>query len=485
MNYHVNRDGQNLGSFPLEELRRRRTAGQLTGKELIWTEGMAAWLPLDSILPPVPPGHASPPVEKPKSDWTLVWVLTAMALLLGGSITVGLIVVRPALNEFLAKISAIPRELAAGSSAMDAATKPVPINPHTLTAADVLKSQREFRVRQYLEGYELRGERDPECDALAEGMISNWIACNYGGVVNSNLPSLAVMCDRLARDPDCTDPLVLTVAGVNAVELREAIRRLQRAVKGFQNSDHLAYPKLYATVSLEDRLIENGTNSGMLDAQALQYLQAAFTDGSLRPEDQAEIADILLNGWGRSFFGRNAIQIYTIIQGQGKQFQWLALVLEGQTEINAAWAARGGGYENTVSAAGWQGFAQHLASARRYLTEAWKLRPNLPLAPDRMIYVSLGDSDINEMRVWFDRTVTAQIDYPDAWSQTRWGLRPRWYGDTDSMLAFGVTALNTHRFDTDVPHVYFDSLSDVESEMQLPSGEHIYGRDDIWTNLEE
>jgi uncharacterized protein YfiM (DUF2279 family) len=102
-----------------------------------------------------------------------------------------------------------------------------------------------------------------------------------------------------------------------------------------------------------------------------------------------------------------------------------------------------------------------------------------------MIYVALGDSDISEMRRWFDRATTAQLDYAGAWNHLRWGLRPRWYGDRDSMLALGVAALKTRRFDTDVPRKYFDSLSDVEEEMGLPAGEHLYGRDNIWPHLQE
>jgi hypothetical protein len=99
--------------------------------------------------------------------------------------------------------------------------------------------------------------------------------------------------------------------------------------------------------------------------------------------------------------------------------------------------------------------------------------------------VSLGDSNIEEMRQWFDRTTTAQIDYPKAWSDLRWGLRPRWYGDEKSMLALGVAAVNTQRFDTDVPRKLFDSISDVESEISLPVGQHIYGRDDVWPHLKQ
>lgn len=489
MNYHLSRDGQNLGVFTLEELRRRRAAGELTGSELIWTEGMPQWLPLNAIMPPGTPGAITPPIQSaPRPSRVLFWVLLITGLMIAGFLAMAVIgyrmVVRPMLKELSQHSAGDLVSPLVQSAAMEAASKPVVIAPNSLTAADVTKSAREFRIRQYLDGYKLRGERNPECDALALGMISNWIACNYEGVVDTNLPSLQELGNRLANDPQCTDPLVLTVAAVNAVELHEANRRLERAVKGFQNSKHLGYPKLFAIETLAEKLIiDRNDRLPVLDAQGLGYLQDAFTDGSIRPEDQPDIANSLVCGWGKSFLDRNGPQLYGMVQREGEPYRWLALVLQGESEINEAWKARGDGYSDAVSQSGWQGFNQHLATARDCLTQAWELNKNWPLAPTRMMTVSLGDSGIGEMRKWFDRAVAAQFDYADAWSEMRWGLRPRWYGDTDSMMAFGVMALNTGRFDTAVPRVFFDALSDVEAESDLPAGQHLYERPAVWQHL--
>ena len=492
MNYHLSRGGQNLGVFPLEELRRRRAAGELTGSELVWTEGMTAWLPLDSVMPPRVPGQIGAVPQKQNSSDSmrvLIWVLVIVGLVLVFAVCAGVagyrMVLRPALKQLLPNVPG-GSALVAQSSAMEAASEPVAAGTNTLTVADVNKTAREFRIRQYLDGYKLRGQRNPECDALALGMISNWIACNYGGVVDTNLPPLSDMGNRLVNDTNCTDPLVLTAAAVNTVELHETIRRLERAVKGFQDSRHLGYPKFYATESLADKLIyDQADRLPVLDKQGLLDLQDALSDGSIRPEDQPIIAEILIFGWGQDFLSRNGPAVYQMVQKQGEQYRWLAMVLQGQYEIDEAWRERGDGYVNEVSESGWQGFSKHLSIARDCFTGAWELNKNWPLAPDRMIYVSLGDSNISEMRKWFDRTVAVQIDYADAWKQMRWGLRPRWYGDTDSMMAFGVTALNTGRFDIDVPRNFVDSLSDVESEMDLPPGKHIYDRPDVWEHLKQ
>jgi hypothetical protein len=66
----------------------------------------------------------------------------------------------------------------------------------------------------------------------------------------------------------------------------------------------------------------------------------------------------------------------------------------------------------------------------------------------------------------------------------RWGLRPRWYGSLEAMLALGTLALDTKRFDTDVPRTFFDAVSDLESELGLSYGQHIYGRADIFPSIQ-
>ena len=496
MDYHLHRNGQDLGIFPLEELRRRRQAGELTGEEYVWCPGMPDWLPLDQVLTgssstATSAGKPSPPLSGAKSGTNLVLIVVVVVvsiLILAAAIIAGVSIVwftQRAQHTWQKTDQGVSEE-STGSPAVELAGEPVIWTTNTMTAADVRKKGREFRIRQYLEGYEKRGQRNAACDAKCIGFIKNWIDGNYGGPVDTNLPSISRLSDELADDPQCTDPLILTVAAVNTVELHECDRRLERALRGFETSKHRAYPKFYATVMLASKLIVDRDNRlPVLDATAVQRLRESFQDGSLGPGDQAEIADVLVMGWGRQFFDRNGAVIYPFIAAQGNDFQWLALVLEGQYEINEAWKARGGGYADTVTDEGWKGFRQHLAQARKCFTRAWNLRPDLPLAPDRMMTVALGDSGLDEMRLWFDRTTAAQLDYADAWSEMRWGLRPRWYGNLDAMRAFGVMAVDTKRFDTDVPRVFFDVISDMELELQSPGGEHIYARSDIWPHLQE
>jgi hypothetical protein len=365
------------------------------------------------------------------------------------------------------------------------ASKPIIWNNSTKTVTDEQKGNREFRLRQWVDGYEKRGQRNPQSDAEADLFIRTYIARNYGGPEASNSMSLEDESDKLANDPNCTDPLVLTLAADESLNYFDSVHRFERALAAYPNSQHKAYPQLYAAVKLAAHLGDHSDRTDALDTSARELLAKCFADGSFTPADQQQIADIFVNGWGYTFFERNAASVCNIAKEAGPDYQWLTFTLNGEREIAAAWAARGSGYADTVSSGGWQGFNSHLAAARTDLTAAWNLHPDWPLAPERMIYVSLGDSDLQEMRTWFDRTTVAQIDYPRAWSDLRWGLRPRWYGNEKAILSLGEAAIKTRRFDTDVPRKYVDCIQDVESEMDLPTGEHIYGRQDVWPNLQQ
>lgn len=504
MDYRLHRAGKDEGIFPLEELSRRRAAGHLDGTEYVWRVGMADWESLDAVLnreipakaavpPPLPPkipaaGARPPefPVTKPPRlhGWVLAVIIGGVLLFVAYGIFIGITVGR---SVKIAMRAAIQTATVSGVSAADAASRPAEWPTNSTTAADARARNRAFVVRQFLDGYEKCGAHTPDCDADARGLISNWIASTCGGTVDNSLPPQEVLADRLATNAACNDPLVLLVASRNTdAQRHDAFVRLEMAFKGFQNSRYLGYPKFYTAVTYTERV--GGSPSYHvpdLDAESLKYLRETLSDGSLLPGDDEVMAGILLDGWAKYFFQRNEAAVISAVRKAGKQYRWLALVLEGAPEIDKAWKARGSGWANTVSAQQWKDFALHLTRARMILGEAWALNTNYPIVAEKMMNVALGSSGIGEMRLWFDRAIAAQMDDSEAWRIMRWGLRPRWFGSEESMLAFGVTALNTHRFDTQVPSFFFDSLTDIETEEGVPDNQHIYGRDDIWPHMRE
>ena len=101
-------------------------------------------------------------------------------------------------------------------------------------------------------------------------------------------------------------------------------------------------------------------------------------------------------------------------------------VVEGDRQVRLAWRARGGGYANEVSSQGWKDFMKCSAEARAAYAEAWKLRPDWPLAPAQMVYVAMGEGELGDMRLWFDRATAAQIDEPRQHrTRRRWPMQVR------------------------------------------------------------
>jgi hypothetical protein len=368
------------------------------------------------------------------------------------------------------------------ATGVEAARRPIVQTSKTLCEADVRKAQKAFRVRQYLEAYKNQGTHDQPWDADAKLFIRSWIDSNYE-VNATNLPNVAELGDKLQADPSCRDPIVLTVAAATSVEYFERIHRFERAVAAFADSPYKAYPRFYATVELANNIFDEPTHVAPLDQSALRLFRESLSDGSILEEDQPDLAETFLTGWGRSFFKRHSDEICSIAGQSGPSFRWLTSLLKGMQEIDLAWKARGVGWANTVTASGWEGFHNHLADANADFTQAWKLHPNWPQAPAEMITVIMAESDAGQARIWFDRATAAEIDYSPAWHNMLWALRPRWEGSLQAMRDLGIAAIDSGRFDTDAPRQFFEAVWDIESDTNALPGQHIYGAPDIWPQM--
>ena len=143
---------------------------------------------------------------------------------------------------------------------------------------------------------------------------------------------------------------------------------------------------------------------------------------------------------------------------------------------------RGGAWSSEVTEGGWQGWKTNLAKARAILTKSWELNPRDSGAAALMIDVAMGDGGgKKEMRLWFDRSVAAEMDFFDAYRALLWALCPRWHGSHEEMLLLGDEFLRTARFDTCVPFHYFKVVADIASEES--DSHEIYERLDIAANL--
>ncbi|MDB6022006.1 MAG: hypothetical protein JWQ04_1863, partial [Pedosphaera sp.] len=206
MNYRVRRQGAELGTFTLEELRRRRAAGEFTGTEYVQGEGRPDWQPLDLVLrhglAAIPISAPGPQLPKGPNQ-KVIWGIIAVAIVLV-AIGIGMGAYQ-ATKVFRVVRSATRAGIQSGgnSDALTAAKKPVTWTTNTMTADDVNRRAKEFRVRQWIEGYKERGRHDQPWDAEATQLIQAWINGNYGGTDATNRLSARELGEKLAKEPGC------------------------------------------------------------------------------------------------------------------------------------------------------------------------------------------------------------------------------------------------------------------------------------------
>ena len=126
---------------------------------------------------------------------------------------------------------------------------------------------------------------------------------------------------------------------------------------------------------------------------------------------------------------------------------WLREMMLGAAARRNAWRAAERDPDSTGDPQ--SAFGRELERARGHFARASEIEPGFPEGPWQMVGVLHGDP--TEARRWFDETVRREFDCPGVREQMLWGLRPRWGGSVEAMLAFGDECYETGRFDTGVP----------------------------------
>lgn len=142
---------------------------------------------------------------------------------------------------------------------------------------------------------------------------------------------------------------------------------------------------------------------------------------------------------------------------------WLADCLVGFYHAESAWQIRRRYRTISERHKDWGGYLEHLRLAREHLEAAWESAPQYPISAYKLIEISVYESAGQE-RLWFERAINAQFDYFPAYTNYLWSVRPRWGGSVHQMYQFGVECLQTERFDTRVPALFYRAMYDIRDE---------------------
>lgn len=197
------------------------------------------------------------------------------------------------------------------------------------------------------------------------------------------------------------------------------------------------------------------------EKEIIEAVNLSLQDGTYLPEhDEILLINASVIFTSKSMFKEE--QAVENICNLPMNSEWVRLMFRGHFHNRKAWKARGNGYANKVTAEGWRVFNEERNSAVDYFTNAWKMHPERYEATYQLLSMSMtGGSTSEGPFVWFDRVLDARFDNLQTYGAVLNGLRPRWGGSIEQMLAFGLACAQTRRFDTEVPYYFFRALADA------------------------
>ena len=371
--------------------------------------------------------------------------------------------------------------LAATATAQDAtpATRP------TLDECQLIAALVAFDQRFVVDAYAAAPGHDPKWDADAHAFLAAQVAGqhNDNDDLFDDVPDALPQADRLKLayrllDGGCDEPMVCYQMG----RLFEVTGDTTRAFKAFERGvpkiEASSYASAFKLAMMQaafyngHRVDERGKKT---DAERLPRIlalaKATVADKTLLPTYRRQVWSTAIDAFNRPDESI-ADALGDAIASVPDADAWLANVGLAEVEIKRAWAARGTGFANTVTAEGWREFARHLELARDHCRRAIEVDDALPQPCASMLTIAMGeDSDANISRAWFENTIARQVDYRSAYKNYLYSLLPRWGGTHVQMLQVGIDAVATGRFDTSAPSQLLYAISEIEDDMAEPLDE--------------
>jgi hypothetical protein len=153
---------------------------------------------------------------------------------------------------------------------------------------------------------------------------------------------------------------------------------------------------------------------------------------------------------------------------------WLLHVMAGEHFHDEAWKARGSGFANKVTDAGWDQFKSQMETAALHFRRAWLLHPELPRTSWKMIEIANANGDENRTPAdWFQHAIAAQLDYASAYNAYRFALLSRWGGSPEQLVDFARECVASGRYDTFIPFQLLDVVKDLKEMEEISFSEQL------------
>jgi hypothetical protein len=153
-------------------------------------------------------------------------------------------------------------------------------------------------------------------------------------------------------------------------------------------------------------------------------------------------------------------------------------------EIDRAWGERGGGYADTVSVKGWEGFSEHLKKAEQPLKRAWQMNSNVAQTAYLMMRLELGQGKGRSvMESWFRRAMALETNYYDAALLMAFYLEPRWYGSREATLQFGRQCIASTNWGGQVPLMLRQTHHSLARYYKMTESPEYWQEPQVWKDV--
>jgi hypothetical protein len=375
---------------------------------------------------------------------------------------------------------------------------------NTSYSPEAKQTRLEWDLKTLVDPYKHAGFTNPSWDLYATQALTEFARVR-ANVLNTNEAWGEIIATNttLAMEAGCNDPMVRYLYlkfGMSETNSKdEFVNAYCQVASDMQRTSYPDIRKFYAAQRAIDQLYyAYGYGADVQAAHPLfSQMQAligppllgALNDPTMPDEEAYEACDAALAsivGQGIADYAAytQAYNCLEPIYARNWSNSYTYFLLEGQADVQLAWAARGPGFSDTVTAEGWKLFADRMALAEKALTIAWQMYPHDSRIADHMLEVELGQGKGRDrMELWFDRAMALNpCDYI-ACSQKLNYLTPKWYGSADEMIEFGRKCAANPDWGANVPLILLDAHSFLA---QWPGGTNqpeYWKQPSVWPDL--
>ncbi|MEN6301398.1 MAG: hypothetical protein ABFD96_01660 [Armatimonadia bacterium] len=360
--------------------------------------------------------------------------------------------------------------------------QPLPEGDRAVTEAQLEPLWRGYYRKNLVTAYEQHGKHDARWDKAAKDFLELHAVVSTGLDEDRSFKDLVAPGLALLKR-GCDDPLIVMLTG-NALRVQNRVKEarplIERSLPGLKERGYPPLMLAWAYFSMADFEGEVGSKLESADFKwrtpAIDAFVAAADKSGFGPQEQRplwwEIQNLM-----ESHFRRSQAQIVNTMKARPNTDPWLFRMAWGKHNFDYGWFYRGNDFIQNVKPEDYKEFEKGMGFARGNFEQAYAAHPEYPEASVYLLDIAKTGavSGMESERTWFDRAVAGQFDWMPAYYDYISALQPRWGGSHEALLAFAKECVDTARFDTLVPKIYY--------EVVLTIAEHDR-EDSVWSNPE-